>query len=93
MTAPEITAQAHRGLAKQTFNKTWDLIELPDRSPEQNRAISDWQVARVAGLLGHGDLALAFAISAFERVEAGGTEDWVRASVLEGLARAHAAAG
>jgi hypothetical protein len=60
---------------------------------EQNRATADWQVAHVASLLGYGDLALEFASSALERVEAGSMDDWMRASALEGLARAHAAAG
>jgi len=115
MTAADITAEAHRALGKQLFNKTWELIDLPDRTAEQdrlmlvqacaawwhwdkvgteqNRAIADWQVAHVASLLGHGDLALDFAGSALRRAETGELEDWVLASALEGVARAHAAAG
>jgi len=107
--------EAERKLSKQIFSKAWELIDNPDRTPEQdrlmlitacaawwhwdkvgteqNRAISDWQVAHVASLLGYGDLALEFASSAMERTVAGGGDDWMRASALEGLARAHAAAG
>jgi hypothetical protein len=110
-----ITGEVHRQLAKQLFNQAWELIELPDRTPEQDRlmlvtacsawlhwdaigteekrAVADWQVAHVASLLGYGDLALAHASAAFERTEAGDVPDWMRASALEGLARAHAAAG
>jgi hypothetical protein len=107
--------EAELKLSKQIFSEAWDLIDNPDRTPEQdrrmliaactawwhwdkvgteeNRAISDWQVAHVASLLGYGDLALEFASSAMERTAAGEMPDWMRASALEGLARAHAAAG
>ncbi len=107
--------EAQRKLSKQIFNQAWELIDNPERTPEQdrlmlitacaawwhwdkvgteqNRAISDWQVGHVASLLGYGDLALEFASSAMERTAAGDMPDWMRASALEGLARAHAAAG
>jgi hypothetical protein len=66
----------------------WDAI-----GTEENRAVADWQIAHVASLLGYGDLALAHATAAFERTEGGQLPSWLRASTLEGLARAHAAAG
>ncbi len=110
-----ITDQVHRELAKHLFNQAWELIELPDRTPEQdrlmlvtacaswlhwdaigtekNRAVADWQIAHVASLLGYGDVALAHARAALDRAEADGQPDWLRASALEGMARAHAAAG
>lgn len=66
----------------------WDAI-----GTEENRAIADWQIAHVASLLGYGDLAVAHATSALRRVQAAGLPDWLHASALEGLARAHAAAG
>jgi hypothetical protein len=97
------------------FNRTWELIDQPERTAEEdrlmlvtacaawyhwdkvgtekNRAISDWQVAHVASLLGDGEIALSFANSAAERTAAGGMDDWMTASAYEGLARAHAAAG
>ena len=112
---PVLTDQAHTELAKQLFNQAWELIELPDRTPDQDRlmlvtacaswlhwdaigteerrAVADWQIAHVASLLGYGDLALAHAGTALHRTESGDLPDWMRASALEGLARAHAAAG
>lgn len=66
----------------------WDAV-----GTEENRAISDWQIAHVASLLGYGDLALAHAAAALERAEASDLPSFVRASALEGLARAHATAG
>jgi hypothetical protein len=115
MTAPEISANPDKELAKKLFNRAWELIDLPERTPEEdrlmlvttcaawyhwdkvgtekNRAISDWQVAHVASLLGDGEIALSFANSAAERTAAGELEDWMTASAYEGLARAHAAAG
>ena len=115
MTTFDEAAEARRKTAAELFNQTWRLIELPGRTPEQdrrmlvtacaswlewdaagteeNRAIADWQIAHVASLLGYGDLALAHATAAFERTEGGQLPSWLRASALEGLARAHAAAG
>src|SRR5215469_13723295 len=66
----------------------WDSV-----GTEENRAIADWQIAHVASLLGYGDLALSHATSALSRVQAADLPSWLAASVLEGLARAHAAAG
>src|SRR5712692_1774066 len=115
MTNSEISDAAHLALAGQLFNRTWELIDRRNRTPEQdrlmlvtacaswlhwdavgteeNRAVADWQIAHVASLLGYGDLALAHAAAAVQRTEAGALSDWMRASALEGLARAHAAAG
>ncbi len=115
MATEHMSIQAERALAKQLFNRTWELIDCTDRSPEQdrmmlvtacaayyhwdavgteeNRAIADWQIAHVASLLGYGDLALAHATSALHRVLAANLPDWLRASALEGLARAHAGVG
>ena len=115
MATQHITPELERALARQLFNRTWQLIDAADRTPEQNRmmlvtacaayfhwdaigteenrAIADWQIAHVASLLGYGDLALAHATSALQRVRAAGLPDWLHASALEGLARAHAAAG
>jgi len=111
----QLSPEAERALARQLFNKTWELIESSDRNPEQdrmmlvtacaaflhwdavgteeNRAIADWQIAHVASLLGYGDLALAHATSALHRVRAARLPDWLHASALEGVARAHATAG
>ena len=66
----------------------WDSV-----GTEENRAIADWQIAHVASLLGYGDLALSHATSALSRVRAASLPSWLAASALEGVARAHAAAG
>jgi len=58
----------------------------------QQVAIADWMVSRCFAELGEGPLALRFATAALDA----GPDDapaWLRASLLEGLARAHAAAG
>lgn len=110
-----LTAETERQVARQLFNRAWELIDSQDRTAEQdrmmlitacaaylhwdavgteeNRAIADWQIAHVASLLGYGDLALSHATSALGRVRAAGLPGWLHASALEGLARAHAAAG
>lgn len=110
-----LSQEAERQVARQLFNKAWELIDSQDRTAEQdrmmlvtacaaflhwdavgteeNRAIADWQIAHVASLLGYGDLALSHATSALNRVRGAGLPAWLHASALEGLARAHAAAG
>ena len=110
-----LSPDVERQVARQLFNKAWELIDCQDRTAEQdrmmlvtscaaflhwdavgteeNRAIADWQIAHVASLLGYGDLALSHATSALSRVRGAGLPAWLHASVLEGLARAHAAAG
>lgn len=104
-----------RQAAAALFNQTWQLIEQPGRTPEQDRrmlvtacaswlaweaagtdenlAIADWQIAHVASLLGYGELAIGHAQAAYDRVQSCQLPTWLRASALEGLARAHAAAG
>ncbi len=60
--------------------------------PEQ-LATGDWQIAHVASLLGYGWMAQFYARRAFDTCEREGWGDWQRASMLEGMARAAAAAG
>lgn len=59
----------------------------------REHAVGDWQVAHVLSLLGAGPLALSFAQSALETVEAHGWTDFTLASAHEGVARAYAALG
>lgn len=59
----------------------------------EQHAVGDWQVAHVASLLGHADLALNFATSAYETASGSDVPLWLVASTCEGLARAHATAG
>jgi hypothetical protein len=105
----------HKLLASQAFNAAWDLIDKPDRTPDEDAemlqrafasrwhwgfaggpgqwATGDWQIAHCASLLGLGQLAQMYARRAFDICEREGWGDWQRASMLEGMARAAAAAG
>jgi transcriptional regulator GlxA family with amidase domain len=60
--------------------------------PEQ-LITSDWMVARAAGATGMKDLALFFAERAHDAAQVAGTPEWLVASTVEGVARAHAVAG
>lgn len=66
-----------------------------DIGTDENYAAGDWLVAHVASHLGYSDVALDFAASAYETALAAEppVPMWLIASVLEGLARAHACAG
>lgn len=114
---PLLSPEVQRRLAVTLYNRTWELLEAPDRSvltdrealgtamasrlhwqgigTDQSYAIGDWLVAHVASLLGYADVALDFATSAYERAVAADppVESWGLASAMEGLARAHDAAG
>lgn len=59
----------------------------------QQTATGDWQIAHCASLLGLGGLAQLYAQRAYDVCEREGWTDWARASMLEGMARAAAAAG
>lgn len=105
----------HRRFAVEQFNRTWDLIDKPDRTTDddldmilaattsrwhwaqvgeaENVATGDWQVAHVASLLGHGDLAQSFAKRNLRTALAEGWSGWRLASAHEGMARACAAVG
>jgi hypothetical protein len=66
----------------------WEGIGDP-----QNLAVGDWMVSRVLAALGVGDLSVSFAQVTVEQCEQHDLPVWMRASALEGLARAYAAAG
>lgn len=59
----------------------------------EQQIVADWMVSRAAAAVGYGDLAVHFAHRANEAVADGEYPAWLRASVYEGLARAHAANG
>ena len=106
---------SHQFFAIQAFNGAWELIEKPDRTPDDDTemlqrafasrwhwgfvggvaqwATGDWQIAHCASLLGLGTLAQTYAQRAFDASEREGWDDWQRASMLEGMARAAAVAG
>jgi hypothetical protein len=66
----------------------WDNV-----GDDQNRAIGEWQCARVYSTLGHTESALYHARRCLDYAERPGSEIWLRASAHEGLARAQAVAG
>jgi hypothetical protein len=66
----------------------WGFVGGP-----QELATGDWQIAHVASLVGYGWMAQFYARRAFDACEREGWSDWTRASMLEGMARAAAAAG
>ncbi len=59
----------------------------------EQKIVSDWMVSRAAAAVGFGELSVRFAHRANEGVAAGDFPAWLRASVHEGLARAHATNG
>jgi len=66
----------------------WDNV-----GDDQNRAIGEWQCARVYATLGRGESALFHARRCLAYAERAGIDDWVPASGYEALARAYAVAG
>jgi DNA-binding transcriptional MerR regulator len=66
----------------------WDNV-----GDDQNRAIGEWQVARVYSVLGRGEPALFHARRCLDYASRPGVDDWLPASAHEGLARALAVAG
>lgn len=87
---PDRSADDDRRMLTLAFASRWHWGEAG--TPE-NVAVSDWQVAHVASLIGETGLALAFAQAAYDSARAQEMPAWLRASTAEGLARAHAGAG
>jgi len=79
-----------RQMLTLAFASRWHWGEV---GTDENRAISDWQVAHVASLIGNAPLALSFAQAAYDTARGSNLPDWTQASTAEGLARAHACAG
>ncbi len=65
----------------------WSLVGTP-----RNRAVGDWQIARVYAAIGAPELSLQFALSCLTTCEKKRLDDLVP-SALEGVARAYVAAG
>jgi hypothetical protein len=92
----ELIEKAHRTpdddaeMLQRVFTSRWHWGFVG--APEQF-ATGDWQIAHVASLLGYGWMAQFYARRAFAICENEGWSDWRRASMLEGMARAAAAAG
>jgi hypothetical protein len=109
---PEQVAAWDRTFAPQAFNHTWTLLDLEERTREQdeemlaatfaqryhwyrvgdprNRAIADWQVSRVAVVLGYADLAEWFGERSLAVCEEHDLDPFVRGFAHEAIARAAA---
>jgi len=84
------TPDDDRQMLTLAFASRWHWGEI---GTDENRAVSDWQVAHVASLIGEASLALSFAQAAYDTARSADLPDWMQASTAEGLARAHACAG
>ena len=87
---PDRSADDDAAMLERAFASRWHWGFVG--GPEQF-ATGDWQIAHVASLLGYGWMAQFYAQRAFDICEREGWGDWQRASMLEGMARAAAAAG
>jgi hypothetical protein len=85
---------------ERTPDEDFELLEVAFTSRHhwrveggpQQATIADWMVARCFSVLGEGRLAVRFAEAALA-AEPPDAPAWLRGSLLEGLARAHAANG
>lgn len=100
-----LAVAAHNGCwdlleRERTALEDLELLELALTSRHHWRAaggarelaIADWMVARCLAAIGDGPLSLRFANTALDEQPADAPA-WLRASLLEGVARAHAACG
>ena len=87
---PDRTAAQDRSMLTTACasRRLWDGLGGPEQL-----ATGDWLIAHVAALLGHAALALDVATAAYDQATAADVPAWLKASVCEGMARAHAAAG
>lgn len=83
------TAEEDRALLTAAFTSRHHWLAI---GGDEERAIADWLVSRAAVATGHVTMGLQFASAALD----GDGEQfpaWLRASLFEGMARAHHAAG
>jgi len=102
----------HRTFAPMTFNHTWSLLDLDERTRDQDEemlassfaqryhwyqvgtarhhAIADWQVSRVAAVLGYADLARRFGERSLAVCIDNGLDAFVTGFAHEAIARAAA---
>lgn len=106
----EEVARWHRTMGPMLFNRTWELLDLEDRSPEDEElmlaatfgqryhwyqvgtplhmAIADWQVSRVAAVLGYAEIAERFGQRSLLRCVEHDLPAFYRGYAHEALARA-----
>jgi hypothetical protein len=107
---PEDTVRWHRTMGPLLFNRTWELLDLAERTPADeesmlaatlgqryhwyqvgtplNKAVADWQVARVAAVLGYAELAGRFAQLSLDMCTEHDLPPFYRGYAHEALARA-----
>lgn len=105
-----IEPEEHRKLAASFFNGTWRLLNLTNRSDEQNRqmihcahasrmhwelvgnsrnrAVGEWQIARVYNVLKFPQSALYHATECLAIAEHAGMQGFLMGAAHEGMARA-----
>ena len=88
--AAERTPEQDRAMLVRAFAARWHWGEV---GTAENVAVSDWQVAHVASLIGETSIAMTFAQVAYDAARTQSLPDWLCASTAEGLARAYAVAG
>ncbi len=85
--ATELTREEEEDMLAATFASRYHWYQV---GTERNRAIADWQVSRVAVVLGYADLARRFGERSLEMVIEYSLDPFVRGFAHEAIARAAA---
>lgn len=83
----ELTGDEEDEMLSATFAQRWHWYEVGDA---RNWAIADWQVSRVAAVLGYAELARRFGIKSLEVARANGLGPFLEGFAHEAIARAAA---
>lgn len=83
----ELTGDEEDEMLSATFAQRWHWYEIGDA---RNWAIADWQVSRVAAVLGYADLARRFGIRSLEVARTHGLGPFLEGFAHEAIARAAA---
>jgi len=85
--AEELTREEEEEVLASAFAQRYHWYEVGN---ERNQAIADWQVSRVAGVLGYADLARRFGERSLEIAVEYDLDPFVRGFAHEAIARAAA---
>ncbi|HSM43598.1 MAG TPA: hypothetical protein VK969_01135, partial [Acidimicrobiia bacterium] len=85
--AETLTREEEEEMLASTFAQRYHWYEVGN---ERNQAIADWQVSRVAGVLGYADLARRFGERSLEIAVEYDLDPFVRGFAHEAIARAAA---
>lgn len=83
----ELSRDERDEMLSSAFAQRYHWYEVGDA---RNRAIADWQVSRVAAVLGHADLARRFGFRSLETAQAHSLGPFVEGFAHEAIARAAA---